>query len=201
MVSQKPLTPKPSNCKSPLQGWAGEGEPKRTPSENGLINHKNDKSLHEDQVDGMETPKSNEYINGTAENVQEYKETDEVFQNNESKDSDNNAIDASKSNVSDNNDSNENNAIVDNGEVNQTVENTETTKNDNGEVNVSGEVETEVRTENPVFVTQEEEEAEDQSVQRNGESDGSGEGQIENQETKGEAIKMNKEEMEKYDTD
>ena len=201
MVSQKPLTPKPSSCKSPLQGWAGEGETKKTPSENGLINHKNDKSLHEDQVDGMETPKSNEYINGTAENVQDSKETEEVFQNNENKDSDNNAIDASKSNVSDNNDSNENNAIVDNGEVNQTVENTETTNNENGEVNVSGEVETEVRTENPVFVTQDEEEAEDQSVQQNGESDGSGEGQIENQEPKGEAIKTTKDEKEKYDTD
>ena len=200
MVSQKPLTPKPSSCKSPLQGWAGEGEPKRTPSENGLINHKNDKSLHEDQVDGMETPKSNEYINGNGENVQESKETEEVFQNNESKDSDNNAIDALKSNVSDNNDSNENNAIVDNGEANQTVENTETTNNDSGEVNVS-EVETEKRTENQVFVTQEEEEAADQSVQKNGESDRSGEGQIENQEPKGEAIKTTKDEMEKYDTD
>ena len=53
IVSQKPLTPKPS--KSPLQGWVEDSQGKRQPTDAELISTKQDTSLHaEDQVDGLE---------------------------------------------------------------------------------------------------------------------------------------------------
>ena len=183
MVSQKPLTPKPSSCKSPLQGWAGEGETKRPPSENGLINNEKDQALHEDQVDGFEVQNVSENVNTNEDNV---KESKEALQSNEDVD------------VLENSDDTGNNEI----EFNQKVESNGHVENDNREVteqeNENGDVEVETRTENPVFVT-EGEELDDQSVQKDGNAveNGESEGHIINSEINGEAVQKHNDEVNK----
>ena len=102
MVSQKPLTPKPS--KSPLQGWTEDGEGKRQPADSELISTHKDTSLHaEDQVDGLNAQ------TGSEKNVTENKE--------DTKD------DLEKSEIKEENDTKVDGEVIDNGKTEQSGEN------------------------------------------------------------------------------
>lgn len=81
IVSQKPLTPKPSSRRSPLQGWAGEDQGKRQPTEADLLNNHQD-SLHEDNVDGLEAQNVTEVVNEKSKDITDISQTNDVVGNN-----------------------------------------------------------------------------------------------------------------------
>lgn len=81
IVTQKPLTPKPSSCKSPLEGWSEDGKGNREPTETELISNLKDTTLHDDQVNGLEVQSHDG--NGARENTVNSKENADEMQNNE----------------------------------------------------------------------------------------------------------------------
>lgn len=186
MVSQKPLTPKPSSRRSPLQGWSGEGQSKRQPTDTEFMNDHQD-MLHEDQVDGLEAEVDHLKVYDGDDNVK--------------------TVAGGAANFEKNHDLLQNNAVTEdseNGKNNETrkkVEISEDNEQKEPQVSEAKGDDSAERTEVPVFVT-EGGSSENHSVQNDGNSENkTSEEQTENSNVNGTFDSKENGVQDKYDTD